>query len=64
MVTYYVGSGTGRKMRVGLRDSFSASADILSGVPQGSILEPLLFLLFVNDLPDWMKNEIMMFADD
>jgi len=55
---------TDRKMRVGLRGSFSAWAEVLSGVPQGSILGPLLFILFVNDLPDWIKSEIKMFADD
>ena len=37
---------------------------MLSGVPQGSVLGPLLFLLFVSDLPDWIKNSMRMFADD
>ena len=37
---------------------------VISGVPQGSVLGPLLFLLFVNDLPDWIKSSIVMFADD
>ena len=37
---------------------------VLSGVPQGSVLGPLLFLLFVNDLPDWIRNSMRMFADD
>ena len=37
---------------------------MLSGVPQGSVLGPLLFLLFVNDPPDWIKNSMRMFADD
>jgi len=40
---------TGRKIRVGLCGSYSAWTDVISGVPKGSILQPLLFLLFVND---------------
>ena len=51
-------------MRVGIRGSFSDWIKVLSGVPQGSVLGPLLFLLFVNDLPDWIKNSIRLFAND
>lgn len=53
-----------RLMRVGIRGSFSDWIKVLSGVPQGSVLRPLLFLLFVNDLPDWITNSMRMFADD
>jgi len=42
----------------------SSRVRVLSGVPRGSVLGPLLFLLFVNDLPDWIKTNICMFADD
>ena len=53
-----------RKMRVQVNGSFSSWREVCSGVPQGSVLGPLLFLLFVNDLPDWIKTNIRLFADD
>ena len=55
---------TGRSLRVGVRGSFSKWLNVLSGVPQGSILGPLLFLIFVNEIPRWIVNDMKMFADD
>ena len=55
---------TDRLMRVVINGSASEWMAVLSGVPQGSVLGPLLFLLFINDLPDWIKANIRMFADD
>ena len=55
---------TSRTMKVLLKGSFSELMEVLSGVPQGSVLGPLLFILFVNDLPDWIVSSMIMFADD
>ena len=54
---------TSRTMKVGLRGTFSQLLEVLSGVPH-SVLGPLLFLLYVNELPSWIKCDMKMFADD
>jgi len=38
--------------------------NVQSGVPQGSVLGPLLFILYVNDIPDLIQSNLRMFADD
>ena len=54
----------GRTFRVSIQGEFSSIKDILSGIPQGSVLGPLLFILFINHLPDCLKSSVQIFADD
>lgn len=55
---------TTRKQRVVLANNNAEWRDVLSGVPQGSVLGPLLFVIFINDLATNLHNEIRMYADD
>ena len=55
---------TNRHQRVLLNGQNSAWAPVLAGVPQGSILGPLLFLIYINDLPNGLKANAKLFADD
>jgi hypothetical protein len=53
-----------RRQRVQIENSFSSWLPVTSGIPQGSVLGPILFLLFINDLPDLVNSEVKLFADD
>ena len=57
---------TDRRQRVKINNSFSEYKDVTSGVPQGSVLGPVLFILFINDLIDVLPHQISakLFADD
>ncbi|MCG7875203.1 MAG: reverse transcriptase family protein [Candidatus Thiodiazotropha endolucinida] len=55
---------SGRRQRVVLNGETSDWAPVLAGVPQGSILGPLLFLLYINDIVRFIGCAIRLFADD
>ena len=53
-----------RSMRVVVGGRVSEPRPVTSGVPQGSVLGPLLFIIYVNHLPSYLRNKVQFFADD
>ena len=56
---------SGRLQKVVLESKSSSSAPVLSGVPQGPVLGPVLFLIYINGRPEYVSNStVRLFADD
>ena len=55
---------TNRLQKVAINEALSELDDLKAGVPQGSVLGPLLFLVFINDIADDMLGLSRLFADD
>ena len=53
-----------RTHQVVVNGSMSRECGVSSGVPQGTVLGPLLFLIFINDIEDGLRSQIRLFADD
>ena len=53
-----------RKQRVNVNGQCSEWHPVTSGMPQGSVLGPLLFVLYINDLPADIRSNVFLFADD
>ena len=54
----------GRKQKVVVNGSSSDWCDVISGVPQGSVIAALLFVIYINDLPENIRSHLFLFADD
>ena len=55
---------TGRKMRTVIRNTKSSWMEVTSGVPQGSVLAPIMFVIYINDMTEGVTSYMNMFADD
>ena len=55
---------SGRKHRVSVESELSCWANVKSGIPQGSVLGPILFVIFINDMPNTIRSFGQLFADD
>ena len=53
-----------RYFRVNIDNNLSDKARLTCGVPQGSILGPLIFLIYANDMPQAVKCDLYVYADD
>ena len=54
----------GRSQTVVLNGNSSDEMQVSSGVLQGSVLGPILLLLYINDLPDSLQSQVRLFADE
>ena len=53
-----------RQQPVVINGQYSTWSNVTSGIPQGSVLGPLLFVIYINDLPDTVLSQVFLFADD
>ena len=63
-VSWFKSYLTDRAFNANINNHFSDLSKISCGIPQGSILSPLLFLLYVNDMPQAVHSDLFLYVDD
>ena len=63
-IKWYTSSLSNRKFIISIENAYSDKALITCGMPQGSILGPLLFLIFITDISQAVDNELLLYAHD
>ena len=63
-ITWYRSYLENRYFKVNVEDSYSEQAKLVCGVPQGSILGPLIFLIYANDMSQAVDCDLYLYADD
>ena len=63
-IAWFTSYLTNRSFILNVGKESSSPGKLSSGVPQSSILGPLLFLLYVNDMPQAVNSELLLYADD
>ena len=64
VIKWYYSYLSNRKFCINVNNTLSKPCTLTCGVPQGSILGPLLFLMYVNDMPQAVSCELLLYADD
>ena len=63
-IKWYTSYLSNRKFIISMENAYSDQASIACGIPQGSILGSLLFLIYMNDMPQAVDSEVLLYADD
>ena len=63
-IKWYTSYLSNRKFIISMENANSDKASITCGVPQGSVLGPQLFLIYINDIPQAVDRELLLYADD